>query len=71
MNERTNQCTKSKWKQRRKNGSKESESEQHQHEQARKLQQAASSNDNKIEWTNGGGPANDGMSSYKAKTGVI
>jgi hypothetical protein len=53
------------------NGSKESEREQHQHEQERKLQKALSSNDNKREWTNGGGPDNDGMSSYKVKTGVI
>jgi hypothetical protein len=49
------------------NGSKESEREQHQHEQARELQQAASSNDNKREWTNDGGPNNDVMSSYKVK----
>jgi hypothetical protein len=50
------------------NGSKESKREQQQHEQARKLQQAASSND-KREWV--GGHDNDGMSSYKVKTGVI
>jgi hypothetical protein len=50
------------------NGSKASERDHHQHKQARKLQQAASSND-KREW--GGGPDNDGMSSYKVKKGVI
>jgi hypothetical protein len=50
------------------NGSKESEREQQQHEQARKLQQAPNSNDKRERI---GGHDNDGMSSYKVKTGVI
>jgi hypothetical protein len=50
------------------NCSNESEREQHQYEQARKLQQAASSNDKREQV---GGHDNDGMSSYKVKTGVI
>jgi hypothetical protein len=51
-----------------KNGSKESKREQQQHEQARRLQQAANSNDKRERV---GGQDNDDMSSYKVKTGVI
>jgi hypothetical protein len=48
------------------NGSKESEREQQQHEQARKLQQAPNSNEKLVRI---GGHDNDGMTSYKVKTG--
>jgi hypothetical protein len=50
------------------NGSKESERKQQQHEQALKLQQPPNSNDRRERI---GGHDNDGMPSYKVKTGVI
>jgi hypothetical protein len=50
------------------NGSKESDREQQQHEQAQTLQHEPNSNDKQDRI---GGHDNDGMSSYKVKTGVI
>jgi hypothetical protein len=64
----TNSAQKASGNEDRKNGSKESEREQQQHEQARELQQAVNSNDKRGRV---GGYDNDGISSYKVKTGVI